>query len=90
MKVVPVPKNQYGTFYDGDSYIVYAASEYGRPVAADSQVCCNDHAINKFYLITQLTAEQLHNQLNCMIMCGFYMSKNKYNSCLKNLYSNIT
>jgi len=37
MKVVPVPKNQYGTFYDGDSYIIYAASEYGRPVAADSK-----------------------------------------------------
>jgi len=50
MKVVPVPKNQYGTFYDGDAYIVYAASEYGKPVAADSKVCCNDHAINKFYL----------------------------------------
>jgi len=50
MKVVPVPKNQYGTFYDGDSYIVYAASEYGKPIAADSKVCCNDHAINKFYL----------------------------------------
>jgi hypothetical protein len=52
MKVVPVPKNQYGTFYDGDSYIVYAASEYGKPIAADSKVCCNDHAINKFYLPT--------------------------------------
>lgn len=37
MKVVPVPKNQYGTFYDGDAYIVYAASEYGKPVAADSK-----------------------------------------------------
>lgn len=37
MKVVPVPKNQYGTFYDGDSYIVYAASEYGKPIAADSK-----------------------------------------------------
>jgi len=50
MKLVPVPKNQYGSFYDGDSYIVYAASEYGKPIAADSKVCCNDHAINKFYL----------------------------------------
>jgi len=37
MKLVPVPKNQYGTFYDGDSYIVYAASEYGKPIAADSK-----------------------------------------------------
>jgi len=50
MKVVPVPKKKYGTFYDGDSYIVYAASEYGKPIAADSKVCCNDCAINKFYL----------------------------------------
>lgn len=37
LKVVPVPKNQYGTFFEGDSYIVYAASEYGKPVAADSK-----------------------------------------------------
>jgi len=50
MKVVPVPKKHYGTFYDGDSYIVYAASEYGKPIAADSKVGCNDRAINKFYL----------------------------------------
>jgi hypothetical protein len=50
LKVVPVPKNQYGTFYDGDSYIVYAASEYGKPVAADSKVSCNNHAIKKLVL----------------------------------------
>ncbi|XP_054284246.1 villin-1-like isoform X2 [Macrosteles quadrilineatus] len=29
-KLVPVPKDQYGLFYEGDSYIVYAASEYGK------------------------------------------------------------
>ncbi|XP_046675986.1 gelsolin, cytoplasmic-like isoform X2 [Homalodisca vitripennis] len=30
LKVVPVPKDQYGFFYEGDSYIIYAASEYGK------------------------------------------------------------
>jgi hypothetical protein len=50
MKVVSVPKNQYGTFYEGDSYIVYAASEYGKPVAADSKVSCIKHAITKLLL----------------------------------------
>jgi hypothetical protein len=38
MQLVPVPKDQYGNFFEGDSYIVYAASEYGKPVAADSKV----------------------------------------------------
>lgn len=37
MQVVPVPKDQYGNFYEGDSYIVYAASEFGRPVGSDSK-----------------------------------------------------
>ncbi|XP_075213446.1 villin like protein quail isoform X2 [Lycorma delicatula] len=32
LNVVPVPKDQYGTFYEGDSYIIYAASEYGKYV----------------------------------------------------------
>uniref|UniRef100_A0A1B6F7X6 HP domain-containing protein n=1 Tax=Cuerna arida TaxID=1464854 RepID=A0A1B6F7X6_9HEMI len=30
LKVVPIPKDQYGFFYEGDSYIIYAASEYGK------------------------------------------------------------
>lgn len=37
MQLAPVPKDQYGNFFEGDSYIVYAASEYGKPVAADSK-----------------------------------------------------
>ncbi|XP_021921948.1 advillin-like isoform X2 [Zootermopsis nevadensis] len=37
LQVVPVPKDQYGSFYEGDSYIVYAASEYGKPASADSR-----------------------------------------------------
>jgi hypothetical protein len=57
LKVVPVPKNQYGTFFEGDSYIVYAASEYGKPVAADSKVSCNNHAIKKFYLTMWMIGE---------------------------------
>ncbi|KAK9511086.1 hypothetical protein O3M35_005718 [Rhynocoris fuscipes] len=32
LQLVPVPKDEYGVFYDGDSYIVYAASEYGKHV----------------------------------------------------------
>ncbi|CAL4065730.1 unnamed protein product [Meganyctiphanes norvegica] len=31
MKLVELPKDQYGKFYKGDSYLIYAASEYGRP-----------------------------------------------------------
>jgi hypothetical protein len=45
MQVVPVPKDQYGSFYEGDSYIIYAASEYGKPAAADSKVSCNANAV---------------------------------------------
>ncbi|XP_049830670.1 villin-1 isoform X1 [Schistocerca gregaria] len=37
MQVVPLPKAQYGNFYDGDSYIVYAASEYGKSTGTDSK-----------------------------------------------------
>ncbi|XP_059489810.1 villin-1-like [Neocloeon triangulifer] len=35
LKVVPLPRDQYGHFYEGDSYIVYAASEYGKPATVD-------------------------------------------------------
>ncbi|KAF4524898.1 hypothetical protein B566_EDAN015554 [Ephemera danica] len=35
LKVVPLPRDQYGQFYDGDSYIVYAASEYGQPAGVE-------------------------------------------------------
>lgn len=45
MQVVPVPKDQYGSFYEGDSYIVYAASEYGKPAAADSKVSLSANAV---------------------------------------------
>ncbi|XP_071440008.1 advillin-like [Hetaerina americana] len=38
MTVVPVPKEEYGKFYDGDSYIVYAASERGKPAGPDIKV----------------------------------------------------
>ncbi|KAK7872312.1 hypothetical protein R5R35_002764 [Gryllus longicercus] len=38
MQVVPVPKATWGSFYDGDSYIIYAASEYGKAAAADAKV----------------------------------------------------
>ncbi|PSN56753.1 Villin-1 [Blattella germanica] len=38
LQVVPVPKDQYGSFFEGDSYIVYAASKYGTPIGSDSKV----------------------------------------------------
>ncbi|KAG8222950.1 hypothetical protein J437_LFUL000245 [Ladona fulva] len=38
MTVVPMPKDEYGKFYDGDSYIVYAASERGKPAGPDIKV----------------------------------------------------
>ncbi|KAL1124642.1 hypothetical protein AAG570_001266, partial [Ranatra chinensis] len=34
LQLVAVPKDKYGTFYDGDSYIIYAASEYGSHINA--------------------------------------------------------
>ena len=30
MKIVPVPPEDYGIFYNGDAYIIYACSEYGK------------------------------------------------------------
>lgn len=38
MQLVLVPKNQYGTFYEGDSYLIYAASEFGKFVGPRSKV----------------------------------------------------
>ncbi|KAI4464752.1 villin [Holotrichia oblita] len=38
MNVVPLARDQYGIFYDGDSYIVYAASQPGQPCGTDT-VC---------------------------------------------------
>ncbi|XP_025829482.1 advillin isoform X2 [Agrilus planipennis] len=35
-KVVSLPKDQYGIFYDTNAYIVYAASEYGQRCGTDS------------------------------------------------------
>ncbi|XP_065213354.1 villin-1-like isoform X2 [Planococcus citri] len=30
MQLVPLPLDQYGTFYEGDSYLIYAASEFAK------------------------------------------------------------
>ena len=30
MKIVPVPADGYGKFYNGDAYIIYACTEYGQ------------------------------------------------------------
>lgn len=32
MHLVPLPKDQYGTFYEGDSYLLYVASEAGKSI----------------------------------------------------------
>jgi hypothetical protein len=38
MVVVPVSKQDYGKFYDGDSYIIYSASEEGQEAGANIDV----------------------------------------------------
>ena len=30
MKIVPVPVDGYGKFFNGDAYIIYACTEYGQ------------------------------------------------------------
>lgn len=45
LKLVPVAKDQYGFFYDGDSYIVYAASEYGRFIGPGMKVSMLLHVL---------------------------------------------
>lgn len=42
MNVVALPRDQYGTFYDGDSYIIYAANQYKQPVGIDTVVNVDD------------------------------------------------
>ncbi|XP_014251721.1 villin-1-like [Cimex lectularius] len=37
LQLVSIPREQYGTFYDGDSYVVYAASEYGKHVGPNTK-----------------------------------------------------
>jgi len=31
LQLVPVPRDKYGSFYNGDAYIIYSATEYGQP-----------------------------------------------------------
>lgn len=38
MTVVALPRDQYGTFYEADAYIVYAASPYRQPIGVDTVV----------------------------------------------------
>jgi len=38
LDLVPVPKEQYGKFFNGDSYIVYAATDYGAAGGPDTKV----------------------------------------------------
>ncbi|XP_074029921.1 villin like protein quail isoform X3 [Leptinotarsa decemlineata] len=38
MNIVAVPRDQYGTFYDSDSYVVYAASQNGQVCGTDTVV----------------------------------------------------
>ena len=32
---MPLPKDTYGKFYDGDAYIIYSCAEYGEPGGLD-------------------------------------------------------
>ncbi|KAF5274961.1 hypothetical protein FQR65_LT04304 [Abscondita terminalis] len=36
MQLVPVPKDQYGTFYNSEAYLIYASSLYGNPSGTDT------------------------------------------------------
>ena len=38
LQLVAIPKEAYGKFYDGDSYIIYAASEKDQPCGPDIPV----------------------------------------------------
>ena len=38
MKIVPVPTEDYGTFYNGDAYIIYACTEYGKHGGVNMEV----------------------------------------------------
>lgn len=43
MNVIALPKDQYGTFYDTDSYVVYSAAQYGRPMGVETIVRIIDY-----------------------------------------------
>lgn len=38
MHLVPLQKDQYGTFYEGDSYLLYVASEPGKTIEPGAKV----------------------------------------------------
>ena len=38
MQLVALPLDQYGTFYEGDSYLIYAASEFAKFVGPRTKV----------------------------------------------------
>ena len=53
MQVVAVPRDQYGKFYRGDSYIVLAMSEYGSNVNVNTKV--NDITLISMYCMAGST-----------------------------------
>ena len=38
LELVPIPRDSYGKFFNGDSYIVYASTEYGDSGGTDTRV----------------------------------------------------
>ena len=38
MKIVPVPVDSYGKFFNGDAYIIYACTEYGQTGGVNMKV----------------------------------------------------
>lgn len=53
MNVVAVARDQYGVFYETDSYIVYAASQQGQScdINVVVSIICNDiHSKKPFYV----------------------------------------
>ena len=38
LELVPVPRDSYGQFYNGDAYIVLSSTEYGQTGGTDTRV----------------------------------------------------
>lgn len=57
MKLVQVPRDSYGKFHSGDSYLIYSAFESGKPCGTLLQVCIRTFII-------------LFNLLNVTSLCN--------------------
>lgn len=47
MNIVALPRDQYGTFYDTDAYLIYSAGHYGQPAGIDT-IVSTDLVVRKY------------------------------------------